>query len=282
MIHAMGSGLSFWSCDLGQVLSCAVGDWDMISWRSWRSRGRNGFSDVRWHFSETQRGFCALNGWKPCKQTVKVTTASESDPEVRSAFRWIERVELSWLCPELASSKVSGESDSSQSVELGSSDIHDQISIGIGCCLLWVWLIWFALEGVFGVWDLELMWSVELWEGERGFMEGMNDNGIANLDAIQATKGWGTGGSKGLCLIWGFRLDSLMIYGFLSLSISQSSTSVVVELMKGICCRLHVITADAYSNFVSIRFWGLAAYSLTRIAVEDLAARHACIYLWIT
>lgn len=128
MIHDMGSGFSFWSWDLGQVLSCAVGEWDMISWRSWRSRGRKGFwlSGERLHFSDTQRGFWVLNGWKPCKHTVNVTAASESDPEVRSALSSIERVEL---LSSLASSNLSGESDSFQSTELGSSDIHDQTSI---------------------------------------------------------------------------------------------------------------------------------------------------------
>lgn len=64
---------------------------------------------------------------------MKVTTASESEPEVRSALRWIERAES--LCPSLASSNKGGESDSFHSTELGSSDIHDQISILCGVLL---------------------------------------------------------------------------------------------------------------------------------------------------
>lgn len=44
MSHEIGSGLSFWSSDLGHVLFGALGERDMISWRSWRRRGRNGFS----------------------------------------------------------------------------------------------------------------------------------------------------------------------------------------------------------------------------------------------
>ncbi|QHN79797.1 uncharacterized protein DS421_19g673030 [Arachis hypogaea] len=130
MIHDMGSGFSFWSCDLGHVLSCAVGELDMISWRSCRSSGRKGFSADSWHFSETQSGFSALNGWNPCKHTVNVTAASESDPEVRSAFSSMDRVGSSSVpSPELASSKVGTESDSSHSAELGRSDIHNQTSI---------------------------------------------------------------------------------------------------------------------------------------------------------
>lgn len=62
---------------------------------------------------------------------MKVTTASESEPEVLSAFRWMERAELSFS--SLASSKTSGESDSVHSTELGSSHIQDQISMVFGC-----------------------------------------------------------------------------------------------------------------------------------------------------
>lgn len=68
---------------------------------------------------------------------MKVTTASESDPEVLSALRWMERTELSFS--SLASSNMSGESDSVHSSELGSSHIHDQTSMVFASG---VWSVW--------------------------------------------------------------------------------------------------------------------------------------------
>jgi hypothetical protein len=84
---------------------------------------------LRGQVSETQRVFGASKGWNPCKHIVKVTNASEFDPEVLSALSWIARVGPSWLDFELASSNMSAESDSSHPSELGISHIHDQMSI---------------------------------------------------------------------------------------------------------------------------------------------------------
>lgn len=46
-IHEIGSGLNFWSCERGHVLSCALGEYDIISWRSWRIIGKNGWPEER-------------------------------------------------------------------------------------------------------------------------------------------------------------------------------------------------------------------------------------------
>lgn len=59
---------------------------------------------------------------------MKVTAASESEPEVRSALRWMDRAEVE-PGSELASSRMRGESDSVHSAELGRSEIHDHMSI---------------------------------------------------------------------------------------------------------------------------------------------------------
>lgn len=80
---------------------------------------------------------------------MKVTNASELDPEVLSALNWIARVESSRLDLELTSSKMRGESDSAHSSELGSSHIHDQMSIIFPWWVSWV-ASFVGLEGVWG------------------------------------------------------------------------------------------------------------------------------------
>lgn len=115
-IHETGSGLTFWSSERGQVLPWAVGEWETISWTSWRMRGKKGWLEERGQASETQMISSASAASNPDRQTEKVSEPSESDPDTRFAMSWIDWVEL--LCRlglEVASGKTSWEGDSSHS-----------------------------------------------------------------------------------------------------------------------------------------------------------------------
>lgn len=125
-IHETGSGLMLWSCERGQVLPCAVGERETVSWMSWRMRGKKGWLEERGHVSETQMIFSTSAASNPSRQTEKlISNSSEFGPETRFALSWIDWVEL--LCRlglEIASGKTSCVGDSFHSSVIGSSHIH--------------------------------------------------------------------------------------------------------------------------------------------------------------